>query len=145
MLLSADSPPSIISGILVICSLIYLIFIRPAIEKKRDNAEFDNRVIGFIDGLYLAGIAWKYRCTNSEIRNYVRAQLEKAHKLPSNQFLIEYTTEKGRHYCSFTGKNDYQLFALLCVAEYGKFIGNDELVSYCESMMLDASRAGIHF
>lgn len=129
-----------ISGSLLIFSLVYLIILRPIFEKKRDETIFDNRVIAFVDGLYLGSIAWNYKCANSDIKRYVIDQLKKAHKLPSNQFLIEYTTQKGWHYSSHTGPNDYQLFALLCIAEYAKDFGNDELVAFCEERMRDASR-----
>lgn len=127
-----------IFGIFVVAGLLYLVFLRPKFEAKRDNQEFDNLVLGFIDGLYFSGM--ELGCSGSEIRQYVEAQLFKAHQLPGNECLIKYTTKDERIYCSWTGRNDANLFALLCVAAYAREHGQANLVAWCESKMAQASR-----
>lgn len=124
--------------ILVVAGLLYLVFLRPKFEAKRDNLEFDNLVLGFIDGLCFSGM--EFGGSGSELRRYVEAQLSKAHQLPGNECLIEYTTKDERIYRSWTGRNDAKLFALLCVAEYAKEHDLTSLVSWCESNMIQASK-----
>lgn len=129
---------------IVFCfSIIYIVFLRPKFEKMRDELIFDNRVLAFIDGLHLAGI--EFGCACFEMRSYVRSQLSKAHRIPGNQCLIEYTTAKGFRYCSQTGNGDHMLFAILCIAQYAKECGNANLVSWCESNMNLARRDGINY
>lgn len=125
-------------GLLIVACLFYVVFIRPKIEKAREDSDFDSRVLAFVEGLRFSGLDLR-----AEILRYVEDQLERAHKLPGNQALIEYTTEQGWCYRSWTGEGDHMLFAVICIAQFGKESGDDELVSWCESMMEDARRAGI--
>lgn len=129
--------------VLFILSLIYIFRLHSRFEKAENEAEFDNRVLGFVDGLYFAEI--RFGCSNSEMRRYVKTQLSIAHQLPGNQFLIEYTTANGWQYCSHTGNGDHYLFAILCIAQYAKDHDNTALVSWCESMMNLASKSGINY
>ena len=133
----------VLSALLLIASLAYIIYFRPKFEEDRDNLIFDNRVLAFIDGLYFSGI--DFRCSIYDLRPYVEHQLIKAHQLPGNQFLIEYTAKNGYSYCSHTGKNDYALFAILCIVQYAKERDIDHLVSWCESELEHARKYGIHF
>lgn len=129
---------SIFSVMFIAGGLIYIVFLKPYFEEKKNALEFDNRVIGFVDSLHLSGI--DLGCSEYELRCYLKSQLEKAHKLPGNQSLIEYTTADGFHYCSHLGKEDFKLFALLCIAQYAMEIGNSKLIFWCESRMHEASR-----
>lgn len=133
----------LLSGLFLIAFFVYIIFLKPKWEKARNDLIFDNRVFGFIDGLYLAGI--DLGCTDFDMRRYVKDQLSKAHHLPGNQFLIEYTTAQGWRYCSRTDNNDHALFAILCIAQYAKEHCDAEVVSWCESNLILASKAGINY
>lgn len=130
-------------GLLLAAFFIYIIFLRPKYEKSRNDLIFDNRVLGFIDGLYLADI--DLGCTDFEMRSYVKDQLSKAHDLPDNQFLIEYTTAHGYRFHSRTGNNDHALFAILCIAQYAKEHCDAEVASWCEANLLLASKDSIHY
>ena len=131
-----------IPAIALICLALYRFFLKPKFDEARSNLEFDNRVLGTLDGLHLASYesGVKFGCTDSELRKYVHCQLEKSHKLPDNQFLIEYTTKRGWFYSSHTGRGDHILFALLCIAQYAQEKNNQQLIDWCESMMQDAER-----
>ena len=125
-------------GLLIVACLFYVVFIRPKIEKAKEDSDFDSHVLAFVEGLRFSGLDLR-----TEILRYVEDQLERAHKLPGNQALIKYTTEQGWCYRSWTGEGDYMLFAVICIAQFGKDNGDYELFSWCESMMEDARRAGI--
>ena len=129
--------------ILFVSSIVYVIILRPKFESARNNLIFDNRVLGFVDGLYFAEI--KFGCSDSEMRQYVKEQLSKAHQLPGNQFLIEYTTANGFRYFSHIGNGDHYLFSILCIAQYAKDRNNTALVYWCESMMDLARKSGINY
>lgn len=129
--------------VLFLLSVIYIFRLHSRFEKAENEAEFDNRVLGFIDGLFFSEI--RFGCSDSEMRSYVKTQLSKAHQLPDNQFLIEYTTANGWHYCSHTGNGDHYLFAILCIAQYAKDHNSTALVSWCESMMNLARKSGINY
>lgn len=129
--------------VLFLLSVIYIFRLHSRFEKAEIEAEFDNRVLGFIDGLYFAEI--RFGCSDSEMRSYVKTQLSKAHQLPGNQFLIDYTAANGWHYHSHTGKGDHFLFAILCITQYAKDHDNTALVSWCESMMDLARKSGINY
>lgn len=139
-----DNLAGILSGTLLIAGLIYIIFLRPLFEKRRNELIFDNQVIAFIDGLYFSGI--EFGCPISDMRIYVKNQLSKAHQLPGNQFLIEYTTSNGYRFCSHTSPNDHMLFAILCIAQFAKEYNNDELKSWAEPKMLIAHKeSGLNY
>ena len=104
--------------ILFFCAAVYSFYYEIKGKEKAENRDFDNRVLGFIDGLRFPGIDFK--CTNYDLHQYIEEQLALAYKLRRNQFLVEYTTSQGWHYTSYTGKKDYALFAILCIAEYAK-------------------------
>lgn len=131
------------TGTLALVGLVYLFFIQPKFERYRDNLIFDNRVLGFIDGLYLSGI--RFGVPDFHMRSYVKDQLRKAHELPGNQFLIEYTCANGWHFSSHTGTGDHMLFALLCIAQFAKGNEDDELVAWCEEHMILAHKNRIHY
>lgn len=121
----------------------YMVYFRSLIEKKRNNAIFDERALGFIDGLYLMDV--HFRCSCSEMRRYVEEQLAKAHALPGNKALIEYTTSSGWRYYSRTGTGDHTLFAILCIVQYAQERGDSELISWCESVIESARKNGINY
>lgn len=130
--------PGILCSLFVIFGLIYIIFIKSKIEEARQNRSFDCSVLAFIDGLYLAGV--EFKCIRLDLKCYVANQLHKAHKLSGNEFLIEHTTAKGLHYSSHIGEHDHPLFAILCITQYAKEYGNGALLSWCESVLPEASR-----
>lgn len=131
----------ILLGAFLIIGFLDMFWFSSIREKKRNNLIFDNRVLGFIDGLHFSEVV-RFGCADFEMRRYVEDQLSKAHKLPGNQFLIEYTTASGQCYCTHTGLHgDHILFAILCIAQYAKERNNAELVSWCESRMLLAHKS----
>ncbi len=132
---------AIIPGAFLIYAFCEIVWFQPIRKRHRNNLVFDNRVLGFIDGLYFSEIV-SFGCADFEMRRYVEDQLSKAHQLPRNQFLIEYTTSSGQLYCTHTGLHgDHILFAILCIAQYAKERNNAELVSWCESRMLLAHKS----
>jgi hypothetical protein len=128
---------------LTIAGSVYLIWLRPYLDRKREQELFARSVLSFIDGLYIAGIA--FSCTADEMRNHARSLLEKADKLPGNQHLLQHTTESGFTYKSFTGSGDHMLFALLCVIDYAKLYSNDKLLQWCESELESSRKAAIGY
>lgn len=127
-----------LSLVLVIEALLYVFILRPYLEKKADELEFNNRSLGYLEGLYYGDI--ELGCSVSELRSYLESQLEKAHTLPGNQSLIEYTAGNGYRYCSHTGRDDYKLFVLLCIAQYARNHSNTHLVDWCESKFQEARK-----
>ena len=146
-----DNISWLLSVLLVIASLVYVIFLRPKFEDKRDALIFDNRVIAVIDGLYLSGM--KFGCTDFEMRSYARRLLKKAHSIPDNQTLLSHTIVApdrpnidGWTFDSYTGiYGDHLVFALLCLIEYGKETGNLELIAQCEHLLLEARIMAVHY
>lgn len=132
----------ILFGLFIIAVALFSFFLKSKHEEVRADLEFDSHVLGFVDGLLFSGLHLKHT-TALDIRRYVEDQLPKAHQLPSNQALIEYTTEEGLCYHSWTSKNEHALFAILCIAQLSKEHGDSELTSWCESVMEEARRAGI--
>lgn len=132
----------ILFGLFIICIVVCSVFFASKREKVRADLEFDSLVLGFVDGLLFSGLICEY-IADVNIRRYVEDQLSKAHQLPGNQALIEYTTEQGRRYYSWTSKNEHALFAILCIAQFSKKYGESELTSWCESVMEEARRVGI--
>ena len=138
-----DDLRSILYLFFIVGGLAYIIYFRPQFEKDRDTLIFDNRVLSFIDGLYFSELdellnKKPYCSFTINLRPYVERQLSEAHKLPSNQCLIEYTATDGYLYCSFPS-NGHALFALLCIAQFAKDRDNTELVEWCESKLNRAS------
>lgn len=128
-----------LSGMLMLAALFYVIFLRPKQEKRRDQITFDNRVLGFIDGLYASGM--KFGCTDFEMRAHARRLLEKAHALPSNQLLLEHTCSNGFAFRSHTGLHgDHICFALLCIIDRADPERDAELISQCEAMLIPGSK-----
>lgn len=138
-----DSLSNWIITLFIVSSLIYIVYFHPKREEEREHLKFDSLVLGFIDGLYLTEI--EFGCTAFDMRRYIKQQLAKAHALPGNQFLIEYTTAAGNRFCSHTGNTDHALFAILCIAQYAREQGNTELITWCESMMDSARRNSINY
>lgn len=146
-----DNVSGLLTGLLVIAGLVYVIFLRPRFEDKRDALIFDNRVIAVIDGLYLSGM--KFGCTDFEMRSYARRLLKKAHSIPDNQTLLSHTIVApdrpnidGWTFDSHTGiYGDHIVFALLCLIEYGKETGHQNLITQCEQLLLDARQMKIHY
>lgn len=132
----------ILFGLFIVGVVVYHFFLESKQEKVRADLEFDSLVLGFVDGLFFSGLNLKYT-TALDIRRYVEDQLSKAHQLPGNQALIEYTTEQEQCYRSWTSKNEHALFAILCIAQFSKEHGDSGLTSWCESVMEEARRAGI--
>lgn len=132
----------ILFGLFIIAVVVFSFFLESKHEKVRADLEFDSHVLGFVDGLLFSGLHLKHT-TALDIRRYVEDQLSRAHQLPGNRALIEYTTKQGRCYRSWTCKNEHALFAILCIAQLSKEHGDSELTSWCESMMEEARRAGI--
>lgn len=131
--------PGFLTSMFVIVGLVYIVFLRPKFEKQRDDHAFDDRALGYFDGLQFPD---KFRLKD-DLRMYVETQLSKAHFGPGNRALIEYTAANGFVYRSWTGKKDYHLFVVLCIAQYAKEHDRPELAEWCESVMEDARRAGI--
>ena len=127
-----------IFGLLIVGGLFYLVYLRPVLEKKRRDLVFDNQVLGYLEGLESSGIT--SRCFQLDLQGYVGDRLAEAHRLPDNKCLIDYTTKDGWTYHSYTRSGNARLFALLCIAEYAKDRSLDDLVSWCESNMRQASR-----
>ena len=133
-----------VSTLLLIASIAYIVYFRPKFEESQNQRAFDDRVLGFIDGLYISGV--KFGCTDFEMRHYVKMLLSKAHALPGNQFLMEHITAKGWGYTSRTGLHgDHMTFALLCVIQYAKECENNELISLCEDMLVSARVSEVHY
>jgi len=129
---------------LLIIGFIYIFFLRGKIEEERNNLVFDNRVLGFVDALYLSGV--KFGCSDFEMRSYVKSQLSNTHSLPGNKRFFEYTATNGMKYSSTTGlRGDHALFAILCIAQYASECNNTKLISWCESTMESARRISIHY
>lgn len=125
----------ILPALFVIYGILDIAIFQPRRKKRQDDSMFDNRVLGFVDGLHLSEVV-RFGCANSEMRRYVAYQLSKAHKIPDNQYLIEYKTASGWCYCSHIGLHgEHELFALLCIAQYAKEYGKADLASWCESKM----------
>ena len=124
-------------------AILYVVYLNPKATAKRDASLFDSRVLGYIDALYTADVP--FHCTDSEMRRYVSQQLEKAHALPDNHLLIEYTTKKGHHYSSHTGLHgEHALFAILCLTQYAQAYGHDDLLCWCESAIPTARLISAH-
>ena len=146
-----DDPGAIIYAIFVLGGLSYLIFYLPKAEEKKHNAVFDNQVLGCVDGLYLAGDSLHgpgdvhFGCALHEMRNYVQHQLSLAHQRHDGEPLIQHTTAKGRRYTSSTVRGAHALFAILCIIQYAKEQGIEDLITWCESFMLDAGRIEFQF
>ena len=146
-----DDPGVIICAIFVLGGLGYLIFYLPKAEEKKYNAAFDNQVLGCVEGLYLAGDSLhgpgdvRFGCTLHEIRSYVQHQLSLAHQRHDSEPLIQHTTARGRRYTSSTARGAYALFAILCIVQYAKEQDNEDLITWCESVMLDAGRIEFQF
>lgn len=136
-------PMFVIETICLLAALIYIASIEPRAREKKARYAFDNRAIAFLEGLNLAE-EFPHRYIY-ELRPYVKQQLEKAHKLPGNQILIEYTTAKGHYFSSYTGPNDYALFTILCIAQYAQIYEISDLTVWCESRMIDARNLGSRF
>ena len=128
--------------IILTLSLTYITILRPMHKRQTDLLAFDQAVLGFIDALYLAGIPM--HCTLLEIRHYISDLLRKAHKLPSNQHLLEHTTPSGYTYRSYTGHHDHAQFALVCLARYASETENQALLEWCNRNMSASSKLLIH-
>ena len=124
-------------------ALSYLVYFKPMLEKRKANAEFDNLVLGVIDGLYLMGVP--FRCPAVDMRSYVLRQLNAAHKLQSDQTLLNYKAVNGFQYRSLTASGDHTLFAVLCLVRYAAECGNQELLDWCESHLEPARQNGIGY
>ncbi len=131
--------PSFLTSLFVVVGLVYIIYLRPKYEKLSDDRAFDDCALGYFDGLQFPD---KFRF-GDDLRRHLEEQLAKAHSGPSNRALIEYTAKNGFVYRSWTGRKDYHLFVILCIAQYAKEYDRPELVEWCESVMEDARRAGI--
>ena len=133
----------ILPPLFLIYGILDMLIFQPRREKKRDNLTFDNRVLGFVDGLHFSEVVHFY-CP--DMRGYVADQLLQAHQISDNQFLIEYRTASGLIYRSHTGLHgEHELFALLCIAQYAKEYGKDDLVAWCESKMELARKDACNF
>ena len=132
-----------ISIVLGIVTIIYLVYFRPKLEDAEEKRIFDNRVLGFVDGLYASGM--KFGCTDSEMRIYVTQMLNKAHKLPGNQTLLEHTIRSpnrpgidGRTYRSHIGLHGEHIhFALLCIIHRVDSYYRADTIVQCEQLLLE--------
>ena len=130
---------------------VYIFFFKDKFEEKRQNLIFDNRVLGFVDALYLSDI--KFGCTDFEIRTYVKQMLEKAHSLPGNETLLTHTIShierpnvQGWIFESRTGTHgEHMIFTLLCIIEYAKACNRPDLIAMCEEMLFEARLHVIHY
>ena len=132
-----------ILGGLTLFSLFYLFIIRDITERRKEQLIFDNSSLGFVSALYLINIP--LHCSLHEIESYIKDQLALAHKLPGNEFLLEYTTPAGYTYRSHTSQNDHALFVILCLVQYAKEHNNNDLLAWCNANIVSASKLHIHF
>lgn len=130
-----------LAGVIVVVCLVYIVYFQPKTEERRLQEAFDAQVHAYISGLFTSRS--DVGCTLSKIQSYVTCQLEQAHRLPSTQLLIEYDAPNGLRYSSHTCRNDYPLFAVLCIVQYGHEHGNSKLVAWAESLLEEARRLGI--
>lgn len=139
-----------LSILLALFPIIYLAYIHPKQEKREDRQAFDNRVLAVIDGLYISGM--KFGCTDSEMRHYAMQMLEKAHKLPSGQYLFDYTITNreskgyGRTFKSRIGLHGEHIhFALLCIIHRVDSYYHADTIAQCEQLLLETPNSSIFY
>lgn len=138
-------------SIFILFALFYIVYLKPKYEKKRHDLLFDNRVLGFVDAVYFMwecseAPGFRFYCSNSQLRDYIRTQLEKAHSLPDTKLLIRHTVRSGYCYSSHIGLHgEHTVFALLCMIQYAKETDNDQLLYWCESHLALASKNNIQW
>lgn len=139
------------SILFAILALVWLIYLRPKFERKKDALIFDNRVLSFIDGLYLSGM--RFGCADFEMRSYVARLLRKAHALPGTEHLIEHAISvpqwpklDGMIFRSHIGLHGEHIsFAILCIIEYAKEYDKHDLLVQCDQLLTEARQMGVNY
>lgn len=119
-------------SVLALATLAYILFIQPKLDERKANELFNASVIAYLTGLK-AEIS-KFACFG-DVSSYTQRQLERAHKLPGNQFLFEYEAPNGWSYTSHTCPDDYPLFGILCVVHFALDTDNEALLDWAHSML----------
>ena len=133
----------ILSLIFAIAAFAYLFYLRPKLDDKRSKEDFDNRVLGVIDGLTLADVP--VGLCSADLRSYIRRNLAGARNLPDGEYLLNYTAANGFRYESYTGRGDHILFAVLCLVRYAHDTGRPELLAWCEDHLEIAQKGGFNW
>lgn len=129
---------NLLYGLFILAILAEIVYFHPKREAAKDRLAFESSVLATIEGLYLSGI--NFGCTDFEMRAYAKRLIDKARNLPGNKCcsLLPHTTSKGHYYSGSTSRNDYAVFALLCIIEYAKEHDNQDLIAHCECMLPEA-------
>lgn len=117
--------------ILAVFCFAELIYLEPHRKKKLSHAEFDGRVFGFIDALFLDG--FRYHCRAADLHNHARLWLDKAQA--NQDIILMHTAPNGHRWSAHTSTGEHAIFAVLCIIDYAKSTNNAELLSWAESML----------
>lgn len=124
--------------VFLVGSFVYTVIIEPKRKKSQAELAFENRVMGFIDSLYITEVI-NCSTTISELRTFARNQLIRSRKL--NRGLLEYTTSNGHHHIAYAdGKSSHIKFALISAAMYAKENKNQKLLAWCDHRIVSTDR-----
>lgn len=132
-----DRQPLIVT--FVIFGLVYIVVLKPRMDKKRDRDIFGAKVLAYLNALSMQLSA--YGVYAGDLERFAKEQLNQ--KFLNPKAPVGCTGPNGMWYGAITGA-DYPLFAIICIIRFAESYGNEPLLSWAQCQLAPVHNDSIH-